>query len=172
MTSENEEVDANFVANDDKSFTLSFETDDLDQGSYKFSFSLNDSKSPFVMSFDLEVVVYNKFIPPPLVIKPKQIKFNETIQQEIYTPRPTFKVGKINVIGQVSIKFSQNMLVEDDLDFSQVFEVFIESQITGEREYGTYQKSESTTRQLQEEDEDEDGPKLGLYWFLKNHTST
>ena len=71
MTSENEEVDANFVANDDKSFTLSFETDDLDQGSYKFTFSLNDSKSPFVMSFDLEVVVYNKFIPPPLVVKPK-----------------------------------------------------------------------------------------------------
>ena len=80
MTSDNEEVDANFVANEDKSFTLSFETDELDQGSYKFTFSLNDSKSLSVLNFTLEVVVYNKFIPPPfVVVKPKEIKFNETI---------------------------------------------------------------------------------------------
>ena len=58
----------------------------------------------------------------------------ETIKKEIYVSRPTFKAGKINVIGQVSIKFSQNMLVDDDLDFSQVFELFIQSQMTGKRE--------------------------------------
>ena len=63
------------------------------------------------------------------------------------------------------------MLVEDDLDFSQVFEVFVESQITGEREYGAYKGSESATRLVQEEDEDEEGPKLGLSWFLEDHTS-
>jgi hypothetical protein len=101
-----------------------------------------------VLDFDLEVVVYNKFIPPPPVVKQNETKFNETTQKNIYLPRPKFKAGKINVIGQVSIEFSQDMLVEDDLDFSQVFEVFVESQITGEREYGAYKGSESATRLL------------------------
>ena len=64
------------------------------------------------------------------------------------------------------------MLVEDDLDFSKVFEVFVESLIKGEREYGAYQGSESATRLLKEEDEDEEeDPKIGISWFLKNHTS-
>ena len=94
------------------------------------------------------VRVYNKFIPTYPVVKQNETNLNETTQKEIYQPRPKFKVGKIDVIGQVSIKFSEDMLVDDDLDFAKVFEVFVENQITGEREYGAYQGSESATRLL------------------------
>ena len=41
--------------------------------------------------------------------------------------RPKFKIGRVNVIGQVSIKFNQNMYIRENINYTKVFDVSIES---------------------------------------------
>ena len=125
MTESSEGVDAVFTRNNNKSFSLSFETDLLDPGIYSFTFNLNDSISNSTKTYTLEVevVLYeetteekgpvrsnfvfdpnayrsNKFRPSPRAsAKSIKAKIEETIESEINLPRSQFKMGSVDVLG-------------------------------------------------------------------------
>jgi hypothetical protein len=49
---------------------------------------------------------------------------------------PQLKIGKTDVVGNIQIIFNQEMMVPDDwksTDFSRVFDLHIEQEITGEK---------------------------------------